>query len=464
MPDPLVDLLLVQIRCTDANRTDEGGPTAAKRPVFRLSPFRHDLVAALPPVGDSRRSTLLKRYSTDGTRLILFSRGNRVGSGVTSENFDGASPSLSFLHVGILSEPSPNVPTPRGLAVDVQIHDAAEPEGPRHLRCECSKNSNSQSYGEILNATIATGVPFSFLSTLPTLGTCPSFFLDLSLLAQRVNQSASYDPPGLMPVLATSDRIPADSNRDEAFTMSYADVRDSLQLRAAIMAVEDVNLCLARYINPPLLPTEPKVVTLENMFDDDVSTGDGKTRYEVYKQVVPDPLRPSFPSRRIHGVLKAGDESPTLFELPARRPSPEPGRHSGTASRTVSTSTPVIKTMRKRRRSRRASSAEVSDGDLDDFIDDDGDPFLSTGGLSSSKTSNGYLADGFVVDDRTRKPKVGETKDVFEDDEESAKSDLYSDVSDASETEESEAGDEGFDRDFVPRKRSRPSLLTMELR
>ena len=144
-------------------------------------------------------------------------------------------------------------------------------------------------------------------------------------------------------------------------------------------------------------------------------------------------------------------------------------RSEGKGQQSSATPSPASGSTPRKRWKRSRRSSDDSEGSLADFVVGEGSGKRQA---KSPRTSGGYEADGFVVGkvrhrkDRNEK-KLSKGPELESEGEESALSDLYSQVSEVSGTDETdveEFGDEDLDPDFVPKKRLKPSLLGMELR
>jgi hypothetical protein len=273
-----------------------------------------------------------------------------------------------------------------------------------------------------------------------------------------LNVGASFDPPGVVFVLATTDKLPPRTAADQGVVLDFKTAKE-MPLFSAVVTAPTAELLLSTHINPPLppKPSLPTIVTLDSMFDDLAPIPeDHKPRYENYKEVAVDCIHESLPSRRFYGVRRIGDESPSVFDIPiGRAKSPvrstpvkvDPGKKGG---RSVKASPLVTPSKRSRPKERTPHSSDESVGSLEDFV------------VSDDQVAEELYGDRFrIVEKGTKKDRKTKKRKV---DEEEAHSDMYSVSETGSETDEPVAEEEELDFDFVPRKKSSPTLLGMELR
>lgn len=491
LPDPLICTLLVQIEDiathgqSPAEEQDtESGLRAIPFPL-RVRPWRHDLVSSLPPKSDPKHGEALRKMVADGSKMIFL--GTKGPTETAAAGRDTLEPTLSQLHVGtVLNLNNVSRPSFGDFEAHIEAPDGGKLSGTRFLRCGCSAADPNGQFPlvprespKILNSVVVRDIPFSTFAKQKTLGCCSVVASDISLLAQKGNQSGTFDPPGTLLVLATAATLPANLDIDESPSVMTAEEFGKLENESpvftAVITKHDAEVVLAKYVNPTPLktPESPTKMTLENMFDDlKPAVDDARVKFEVYKTVVADEERPSLPSRRLYGVCQVGTDSPRFFEAPKRKeeikivttPLQATKGSSPTSARSQKAgSSPTTPKKRSRRQRETHSSDEGSVGSLDRFVlpDDDAEGVRESGrrkkGTGSSNRSSKHQG------------KAGRGSED-DGDEESAHSDMYSLSSGESSPSEDDLHPssgpyiEELDRDFVPRKKSRPTLLQVELR
>ncbi|KAI9022432.1 hypothetical protein DFJ74DRAFT_669459 [Hyaloraphidium curvatum] len=413
---------------------------------FSFNPGTFLLVRIAPPSPSPSPPLLARAWRHDlshlsGAELAAHLRaGRRAIALCTRPAGDGDSISLAGLHVGSLRH--------AGEDDECAWEVDAVPGERFSLRCACALPISP--LPAILDAAVLRSVSHSLLPSFPAVHSCPAAYSDTDLLS-RANGPGVLDPPGTVAVLATT--LPLAGTVLE-FGELDAEFRSSLC--CGVTTVADAERLLSLHVNPP------SSVTLESMFDEPAP---GEAAYGVFKEVRENPGKPSG---RWYAGRKAGEDGGSAFA----DPKPEL-----VSSPTTVMAAPVQRKVKKRRRREKLEEAgSETDGSAGSFVvsdaagSSDSDPEAPAEARRARKTELGYLADGFVVDELPQVPRKRRRMEQPSD-EESARSDMYSLGSgggSGSETEVTDAGDgeEGSDadRDFVPRKRSRPMLLQMELR